>query len=286
MPVNNAPIGVFDSGLGGLTVVHEISRQLPAETIVYLGDTARVPYGTRSPETVQRYAREGTAFLLSKGIKLLVVACNTVSAVGLDEVARMSPVPVVGVIMPGARAAAGRSKRKKVGVIGTEATVRSGAYVDAITVQDDTTQVFTQSCPLFVPLAEEGWLEGEVPVGAATHYLEALKAKDVDVLVLGCTHYPLLKPILSRVMGDGVELIDSASETAREVSALLQQNGALADTAMAGKRRHEFYVTDAPEKFREVGQRFLGEPIEHIEKVSLEVYTCATTDAKTASSGR
>jgi glutamate racemase len=286
MKANNAPIGVFDSGLGGLTVVHEITRQLPAESIVYLGDTARVPYGIRSPETVRRYAREGAEFLLSRGIKLMVVACNTVSAVGLDEVARISPVPVVGVILPGARAAAGRSHKGKVGVIGTEATIRSGAYVDAIRSQDDAAEVFTKACPLFVPLVEEGWLDGDVPLGAAAHYMEELKARKIDVLVLGCTHYPLLKPVLRRVMGEGVELIDSARETASEVSALIRRNGTLADDAMSGKRRHEFFVTDAPEKFREVGQLFLGEPIEHIEKVSLEVYTCAAMDEKTASSGR
>jgi glutamate racemase len=286
MQANDAPIGVFDSGLGGLTVVHEISTQLPAERIVYLGDTARVPYGTRSPETVRRYAGEGTAFLLSKGIKLLVVACNTVSAVGLDEVVRLSPVPVVGVIIPGARAAAGRSYNGKVAVIGTEATIRSGAYVDAIRGVDDTVEVYTKACPLFVPLAEEGWLAGDVPERAAAQYLEELKSQHVDVLVLGCTHYPIMKPVLARAMGEGVELIDSARETAREVRALLQQSNSLADDAATGKRRHEFYVTDAPEKFREVGQRFLGEPIEHIEKVSLEVYTCAAMDAKTTSSDR
>jgi glutamate racemase len=266
---NNAPIGVFDSGLGGLTVVHEITRQLPDESIIYLGDTARVPYGIRSPETVRRYAREGAAFLFSKEIKLLVVACNTVSAVGLVEVENESSVPVVGVIRPGARAAVSATRAGNVGVIGTEATIRSGAYSSAIGALDGNIGVQTRPCPLFVPLVEEGWLDGEVPELAARRYLDELKQAGIDALVLGCTHYPLLKPMLSKVMGPEVTLIDSALETSLEVSRLLDERGILA--APGGGRRREFYVTDGPEKFRELGQRFLGEPIEHIETVLLEV---------------
>ncbi len=269
MSASNAPIGVFDSGLGGLTVVHEIVRRLPGEGIVYLGDTARVPYGIRSPETVIRYAREGASFLLSRGIKLLVIACNTVSATGLREVAAESPVPVIGVIKPGARAAAAASRTRRVGVIGTEATVNSNAYQLAIQDIDPSIEVLSHPCPLFVPLVEEGWLEGEVPVLVAKRYLSALSKSDVDTLVLGCTHYPLLKPVIGRVMGSGVTLIDSATETSLEVSELLESRDELAGPAPSPAR--EFFVTDGPGKFRDVGQRFLGDTIEHIEKVLLEV---------------
>lgn len=259
-------IGVFDSGIGGLTVVREIASLMPSVDITYLGDTARVPYGVRSPETVRRYALEGASFLMSKGISLLVVACNTVSAVALDEViAKASPVPVIGVILPGARAAASAT-RGNIGVIGTEATVRSGAYTEAIKSIRGDAKINSAACPLFVPLVEEGWLDGEVPELVASRYLAALKSGSIDTLVLGCTHYPLLKPMLGKVMGPSVTLIDSATETAREVQATLG-----ADAAM-GTGKMKFHVTDSPAKFAEVGGRFLGRKIEDITKVELEAH--------------
>lgn len=269
MRPTDAPIGVFDSGIGGLTVVREIMRTLPDEGVLYLGDTARVPYGTRSQETVVRYAREGAEFLLERGIKLLVVACNTVSSVGMKSVIEGASVPVVGVIVPGARAAAGKTKNKKIGVIGTEATIRSGAYHRELSAMDGALEVYSAVCPLFVPLVEEGWLKGEVPELVAGRYLEGVKKMGIDTLVLGCTHYPLLKPVISKVMGAEVALVDSATETAREVGEELEKGGLLG--AGRGALR-EFYVTDSPEKFKQVGERFLGTGIGEVKKVRLEVY--------------
>jgi glutamate racemase len=264
----SSPIGVFDSGIGGLTVVRELIGLMPSESVLYLGDTARVPYGIRSPETVLRYAREGMRFLISRGIKLLVVACNTVSAVGLKDLSREVSVPVVGVLEPGARAAARKTASGKVGVIGTSATIGSSAYVKAIHAVRGEIEVTGQACPLFVPLVEEGWLGGEVPELAAQRYLGGLRASGIDTLVLGCTHYPLLKPVISKVMGAGVTLIDSAAETAREVSEQLSSRG----LEKTGDERplREFCVTDSPEGFKAVGERFLGQRIENISKVKLE----------------
>jgi glutamate racemase len=263
---SSAPIGVFDSGIGGLTVVRELMALMPDERIIYLGDTARVPYGVRSEDTVRRYALEGTSFLLGKGIKLLVVACNTVSAVGLDEVSGVSDVPVVGVIEPGARAAVLATAEKCVGVIGTEATVSSGAYLSAIRRIDDGVEVLSATCPLFVPLAEEGWTDGDVPRLAADKYLSGLREAGIDSLVLGCTHYPLLKPVIAAVMGEGISLIDSATETAREVKALLEEKRLLRGPGGGGPA---FFVTDSPEKFRSVGGRFLKRELEDIRLTEL-----------------
>lgn len=268
MSFNDAAIGVFDSGVGGLTVVREILRVLPGENIIYLGDTARVPYGIRSPGTVSRYSLESTRFLLTRGIKLLVVACNTVSAVGLDSIRQTTSVPVLGVIEPGAKAAAEKTERKKIGVIGTEATVKSNSYLKAIKAIDETVDVHSLPCPLFVPLVEEGWLDGEVPILVASKYLGGLKNRGIDTLVLGCTHYPLLKPVISRVMGAGITLIDSATETAREVKYELQRNGT--GRTAGSKPLREFYVTDSPERFKSVGERFLGQTIDSIKGVEME----------------
>jgi glutamate racemase len=269
MTAASAPIGVFDSGIGGLTVMREIAAVLPGEGVAYLGDTARVPYGIRSPGTVRRYAREGASFLMQRGIKLLVVACNTMSAVGLDGMDTGTDIPVIGVILPGARAAAEATQNGRVGVIGTEATVRSRAYGEAIRSVGPSVEVFSAACPLFVPLVEEGWLEGEVPRLVAKRYLHDLRDRGIDTLVLGCTHYPLLKPMLSEVLGPGITLIDSAEETAKEVRETLSRRGMLEGSGEAGGR--EFFVTDSPEKFTEVGGRFLGAGIDTIEKVELEV---------------
>lgn len=263
---SDQPLGIFDSGIGGLTVLKEIARQLPGENLIYLGDTARVPYGIKSPETVTRYSFQCADFLLQKGIKLLVIACNTASATSLGEVRQRVPLPSIGVIEPGARAAVRATKNRKVGVIGTEATIRSGAYTRAITGIDGTVKVFGLPCPLFVPLVEEGWTDGVVASLTAEEYLRHIRDKGADTLVLGCTHYPLLKGVIRQVMG-GVTLIDSAVETAAVVSAVLDDLGIR--NPGDGRVYRRFYVTDGPEKFVSVGERFLQSPIEEIEKVSL-----------------
>ncbi len=263
------PIGIFDSGIGGLTVLKEIFSKLPHENTIYLGDTARVPYGIRSPETVTRYSFENSRFLSSKDIKLLVIACNTASSVSLDALRRNFPVPVVGVIEPGARAAAAASRKKRIGVIGTEATVSSNSYTRAIHEIDPSIDVFGVPCPLFVPLVEEGWTEGRITEMIAERYLSDMKEKDIDTLVLGCTHYPLLKAVLSGLMGQGVTLIDSAIETASEIEAVLSSQGLLNLPGLPA--RNDFFVTDSPRKFLSVGERFLGRSIEKIEKIKLEM---------------
>ncbi len=263
---NNSPLGVFDSGIGGLTVLKEIFRELPDESTIYLGDTARVPYGIRSPETVTRYSFENTRFLVSNGIKLLVVACNTASSVSLDAIKGKVSIPVIGVIYPGAKAAVRSTMYKRIGVIGTEATIRSSAYVRAIKTLDSKAEVFGLPCPLFVPLVEEGWTEGEVARMVAEKYLRDIKNKGIDTLVLGCTHYPLLKGIISEVIGPEVKLIDSAVETAREIKEILKKEGLERDSEEGPSR--EFYVTDSPDRFLRVGERFLGHKIKHIELIT------------------
>jgi len=261
-------IGIFDSGVGGLTVLREIVRELPQEDTVYLGDTARVPYGTKSPETVTRYAHQIAAFLVSRGIKLLVVACNTATAVALDSLAASFPIPVVGVVEPGARRAVAMTRRKKVGVIGTEGTIKSGAYTRAIKSIDPSVEVITTPCPLFVPLAEEGWTDNDVALLAARRYLEPLAGSGIDTLVLGCTHYPLLKRTIASVVGEEVCLVDSAEETARTVAAILREGGMVRPSTEQGI--HHFYVTDVPAGFIRVGNRFLGGELGDVYQVRLE----------------
>ncbi len=250
-------IGIFDSGIGGLTVVKEVVAALPGEDIIYLGDTARVPYGIRSPETVTRYSFENTRFLLAQEIKMLVVACNTASAISLAAVQREFPLPVVGVLEPGARAAAAVTRTRRVGVIGTEATIGSGAYEKAIKAINPDIQVSSRACPLFVPLVEEGWTHGEVAVLVAEHYLAPLRERNIDTLVLGCTHYPLLKEVIGTFMGRTVTLIDSATETAKEVNSLLAESGAKKQGQGAADRK--FFVTDSPARFEKMGKLFLGD---------------------------
>jgi len=262
----NRPIGVFDSGIGGLTVLKEIVKEMPSEDTIYLGDTARVPYGIRSPETVTRYSLDNTRFLFSKDIKFLVVACNTASSVSLDRIKSVVPIPVIGVIEPGANAAVKATNNKKIGIIGTEATVRSDSYTRLIKAIDSDIEVSGLPCPLFVPLVEEGWTDGEIAALIAEKYLEEIKSRDIDTLILGCTHYPLLKTIIAKVMGEGVRLIDSAVEVAKEVKTILDNSG-LSRTEKQNPRR-EFYVTDSPLRFRKVGERFLDNKIEHIELIT------------------
>jgi glutamate racemase len=259
------PIGIFDSGVGGLTVMREIIKQLPEEHVIYLGDTARVPYGVRSPETVSKYSFENTQFLMSRGVKILVVACNTSSAVSLDTLRGKFTIPAIGVVEPGARAAVERTKLKQVAVIGTETTINSGSYELAIKSIDDSIEVYGIACPLFVPLVEEGWLDGEVVNLTAKKYLSSIKCDSADTLVLGCTHYPMIKHVIGNIIQ--IPLIDSAVETAKEVKRVLAQKGML--RVRKGEVSREFFVTDSPEKFSRVGERFLGHRISNISKISL-----------------
>ncbi len=265
--MNNRPIGIFDSGVGGLTVLKEIRRLMPTEDIVYLGDTARVPYGTRSEETVRRYAFECADFLLGQGVKLLIIACNTASAIALDSIKVSVTMPTVGVIEPGALAAVKVTKNKRVGVIGTDGTIRSNAYNKAIGALEDSIIVSTAACPLFVPLVEEGWADTEVAEMTARIYLKGLVDKGIDTLVLGCTHYPLLKGVIQKVVGDNVFLVDSAVETAKVVREIMLREGLL--KSVDEKGRLQIYVTDSINRFIVVGERFLKEEIEAIEQVVL-----------------
>lgn len=267
MTDSNAAIGIFDSGVGGLTVLARVAARLPGESIIYLGDTARVPYGTKSGETVQRYAARCAGVLVSRGIKMLVVACNTASARALDTLRHHLNIPVIGVIMPGARAAVERSHTGRIGVIGTASTVGSRAYDEAIANVAPNTQVFSKPCPLFVPLAEEGWVEGDVPREVAGIYLEELLQNDIDTLVLGCTHYPLLKDIIQETVGPRVSLVDSAESTSHAVAVTLDE--LCLSQAGDSPPEYTFLVTDAPENFARVGQRFLGRAISPVEWVDV-----------------
>jgi glutamate racemase len=264
---NTAPIGVFDSGMGGLTVVREMMSQLPNESIIYFGDTARVPYGPKSPDTVLRYSREITAFLKGEGVKALVVACNTATAHALPALRREFDMPIVGVIEPGARAAAAATKTKRVGVIGTAGTIKSKAYEKEIRKILPDVEVTAQACALFVPLVEEGWLDSEVTRAVARNYLAPIVSAEVDTLVLGCTHYPLMKTVIGTVYGREVRLIDSAHETARQAGEILRAHG-LENGAPDGAR-YRFIASDAPDTFLGLGERFLGSPIDRVETVTL-----------------
>jgi glutamate racemase len=278
------PIGIFDSGVGGLTVYRALHEQLPEERFVYLGDTARVPYGTKSLQTVERYAVENARFLAAHGIKLLVVACNTASALALPAIAAQVTVPVVGVIEPGAQAAARAATGGRIGVIATEATVQSGAYRRAIKDCQPQAEVLERACPLFVALAEEGWAETDVARAVAAEYLKDLRDGRVDVLVLGCTHYPILRQVIQATVGAGVQLIDSGAATAASVEALLERESLRrrsfdTHTGQLLKQRaparslcddlDHFYVTDAAERFARVAERFLGSAPSRLEAVEV-----------------
>ena len=264
-------IGMFDSGIGGLTVLKEIKRILPNMHITYLGDTARVPYGIRSPETVARYAKESAVFLTEHGIHMMVVACNTSSAVALDDLVTRFDIPVLGVIYPGAKTAVESTKRGRVGVLGTPATISSGAYPKAIRKIDAGVAVTGMACPLFVPLVEEGWLDNEVARLTAREYLYRLHSldQDLDTIVLGCTHYPLLKPLLQKVavgvFEQPIKFVDSALETAREVKEMVADKG----IPMDEDGQVNYYVTDFPDRFCKVGSIFLGADIQRADKITL-----------------
>lgn len=260
--VQNLPIGVFDSGVGGLTVLRALREAMPRESFIYLGDTARLPYGTKSPATVERYARQAAQILVDRGVKLLVIACNTASAVAVEALrGHFAPLPLVGVVEPGARAACAASATGRILVIGTESTIRGGAYDRAITALRPDAEVVGHPCPLFVGLAEEGWFEGDVVEAAAERYLAPFFAgpESPDCLVLGCTHFPVLKDALRRSVGQRVAIVDSAETTAMVVSALLAAQGL--ETASARGAAIRFLATDGPERFARVGSRFLSEPL-------------------------
>ena len=258
-------IGIFDSGVGGLTVFKEVAQLLPKENLIYLGDTARVPYGTKSVKTVQRYATEAAEFLVEQGVKLLIVACNTASAVALPLLRERFNLPVIGVIEPGARRAAA-SMNRRIGVIGTEGTINSGRYTEAIKQLLPEAEIFSAACPLFVPLAEEGWANHQIARLTALEYLQPLIDARIDTLVLGCTHYPLLRQTLSQVLGPTVMLVDSAEETAKTVKQLFEEQG-LINPDHGGQR--SFYVTDVPTRFENVGRAFLGAQLTRVEQVQI-----------------
>lgn len=261
------PLGVFDSGIGGLTVVRALLEQLPHENIVYFGDTARVPYGSKSPQVVREYALDDVDFLLSKNVKMIVVACNTVSAVALDVVQKRAQLPVCGVIIPGAREAVRRSSTNRIGVIGTVGTIASNAYTHAIVHQSHGAQVFSTACPLFVPLVEEGWTEHKVAEMVALEYLFPLMTKKIDTLVLGCTHYPLLTTIIRKVTRGEVQLIDSGEATAAVVKEMLIEEH-LFNTS-TDHPNVQFFVSDAPDKFTHIGEIFLGRSLGVVKKVPI-----------------
>lgn len=263
----NCAIGVFDSGIGGLTVVRALMERLPFENIIYFGDTARVPYGIKSVETINRYAAQITDFLIQKKVKLLIVACNTMAAVAHQTIADLSPVPVLEVIDASARMAIQSSRNKSIGVIGTPATINSKAYARAIHLLNKDAKVFSQACPMLVPLVEEGWFDHPATELIAREYLKPVITEQVDTLVLGCTHYPLLKPLLQDIMGGAVTLIDSAEAMADIAADLIA-------TQNIGNRQalppeHLFCVSDLPNRFQTIGERFLGRTLERVELISL-----------------
>lgn len=268
---SHAAIGVFDSGVGGLTVLKAIMGRLPHEGTVYLGDTARVPYGTKSGEVVTRYSLANAEALMEFDLKALVVACNTASAVALPALEAKLPIPVIGVIVPGAQAAAAATKSRKVAVIGTPGTIASGAYQQALAKTDASLEVRTRACPLFVPLAEEGWTDGDVPRLVAEKYLgQGLLGDGVDTLVLGCTHYPLLADVIARVVGPSVTLVDSAKATAERLAQVLGERKLFREPS-ANVVERNYLVTDTPNRFLEVGARFLGAPIASARQIDLHV---------------
>lgn len=257
---------MFDSGIGGLTVFKALARRLPREHLLYLGDTARLPYGSKSPETVTSCSIEAGDFFAARGVKLLVVACNTSSAIALATLRARYDIPVLGVIAPGARAAVAATERGRIGVIGTEATIASGAYEREIRALAPTAEIFARACPLFVPLAEEGWLDNDVARRTVALYLASLKKSGIDSLILGCTHYPLLRGAIADFIGPAVRIVDSAEETALEVRQVLREQGLLRPR---GRGAASFFVTDAVQRFLQVGERFYGASVASAVRVVL-----------------
>ncbi|MBZ0180915.1 MAG: glutamate racemase [Melioribacteraceae bacterium] len=262
------PIGIFDSGIGGLTVVKKIFENLPNENIIYFGDTARVPYGSKSNQTVVEYSIQNTKFLLKKNVKMVVVACNTASSVALDVLRNEFNVPIIGMIEPGSKTALNITKNNHIGVIGTNATINNKAYSHRLKKLNNKIKVYESACPLFVPLAEEGWTNHKATQLIANEYLKKFKEHEIDTLILGCTHYPILNDIIQKSVGKKVKLIDSGTSAAIEVNNLLEALDLRNDSKRKGN--HQFYVSDVPRKFQEVAERFLGKKISHIEKIDLE----------------
>ena len=263
------PIGVFDSGIGGLTVVKRLASTLPNENIIYFGDTARVPYGSKSNSTVIEYSIQNTKFLLQKNIKALVVACNTASSIAIPDLKKMFDIPIIGMIEPGSRMALSKTHNKKIGVIGTRATISNLAYSKEIKKMNDKAVVFEKPCPLFVPLAEEGWIKHKATYEIAEEYLKELRENKIDALVLGCTHYPILSEVIQEVIGLKVALIDSGVASSELIKDELEKFNLLSDSEKTGSQ--EYYVSDIPAKFKEVAELFLGRAIDHVHKVDLEV---------------
>ena len=263
------PIGVFDSGIGGLTVVKRLASTLPNENIIYFGDTARVPYGSKSNSTVIEYSIQNTKFLLQKNIKALVVACNTASSIAIPDLKKMFDIPIIGMIEPGSRMALSKTRNKKIGVIGTRATISNLAYSKEIKRLNEKAEVFEKPCPLFVPLAEEGWIKHRATYEIAEEYLKELREEEIDTLVLGCTHYPILTEVIQKVIGLNVSLIDSGVASSELIKLELEKFNLISDSGTIGSQ--EYYVSDIPAKFKEVAELFLGREIDHVHKVDLEV---------------
>lgn len=266
---NDAPIGVFDSGVGGLTVAREIMSQMPKETIIYFGDTARVPYGSKSKETIITYTRQIIKFLRTKKVKAIVIACNTASAFALETVKAEMDIPIIGVVKPGAKTAASATHNKRIGIIGTEGTIRSGVYTEYLNRISPEVLVYTKSCPLFVPLVEEGMLEDSVTVEIAERYLREIKQYDIDTLVLGCTHYPLLCQTLQKIMGDQVALVNPAYETAKTLKEVLIAKGIESSLNAVD---HKFFVSDGAEKFRSFANTILPCEVVETKDINIEKY--------------
>ena len=266
----NLPIGVFDSGVGGLTVVREMARNLPGEEIIYFGDTARVPYGNKSKETVLRYSRQITRFLKKQNVKAIVVACNTASALALSDLEKESDIPIIGVVKPGACAAVRATKNKRIGVIATDSTINSRLYEEYITGTDREIRVFGKACPLFVPLVEEGWTKDEITLAVAKRYLSGLLSENIDTLIMGCTHYPLLRSLLREYLGDGITLVNPAYETAGTLKKLLA--GANLDNKDDGPKKYRMFVSDSAGNFRRFAETILPDHIESVEQIAIEEF--------------
>ena len=270
--LKEAPIGVFDSGVGGLTVAREIMRNLPQEKIVYFGDTARVPYGSKSKETIIRYSRQIVRFLKTQNVKAIVVACNTASALALETISAETDLPMIGVVEPGAKVAVETTRNKKIGLIGTRATVKSGLYQRVIQKEDPGIQVIGQPCPLFVPLVEEGWLKDEITVAVARRYLEPLFHQEIDTLILGCTHYPLLRSLLKELVGDQVTLVNPAYETALALKRLLEEKGLLREGKEEEEFPYRFFVSDEEEHFQNFANSILPYDVKSTKQIQIEEY--------------
>jgi glutamate racemase len=269
--IKEAPIGVFDSGVGGLTVAREIMSQMPNERIVYFGDTARVTYGSKSQNTIIRYARQIIRFLKTKQVKAIVIACNTASAYALDTVEAELDIPIIGVVKPGAKVAAETTRNGKIGVIGTEGTINSGMYSEFLYLRNSELTVVGKACPLFVPLVEENWIKDSVTVEVAKRYLSELKESEIDTLILGCTHYPLIRSTVRQVIGDGVTLVNPAYETALELKELLEKKKLINTKPQKNDGSgYEFYVSDAADKFKQFANSILPYDIATTKLINIE----------------